>query len=346
MDDEALGFTILNSIPSAIALVDAGGAIVCVNDSWAAFGRENGASDALIQGVRVNYLDACRTPLNERPHTASVGLIAVFDGALDTSAIEYPAHSPTEQRWFMMTATPYKGSNGQVVISHVEITQRKKAELRSESSDHIVEESLNEIYVLDGQTLQFIRANRTAWKNLGYSMDELRGMTATEIKPVCTLDLFKLLTAPEQPKVEFETTHVCKNGTEYPVSVNHEFAMEDNKPVFVAVIQNITARKLAERSLLAAHAELEDRVSERTEILLAEKPRAEVTLSSIGDGVIAVDANGTVEFINPVAEQLTGWTLVEAKGQSIEAVFNIVNEEGRTPVESPMTRCISWSVQC
>ncbi|MBA3034257.1 MAG: PAS domain S-box protein [Gammaproteobacteria bacterium] len=61
-----------------------------------------------------------------------------------------------------------------------------------------------------------------------------------------------------------------------------------------------------------------------------------VTLNSIGDAVIATDAAGNVEFLNPIAAQLTGWTLDEARGRPLEEVFVIVNEETHQPLESPV----------
>ena len=60
-----------------------------------------------------------------------------------------------------------------------------------------------------------------------------------------------------------------------------------------------------------------------------------VTLSSIGDAVITTDEEGSVTFLNPVAESLTGWRLQEAVGQSLDTVFRIINEESRQPVKSP-----------
>jgi PAS domain S-box-containing protein len=66
----------------------------------------------------------------------------------------------------------------------------------------------------------------------------------------------------------------------------------------------------------------------------------EVTLASIGDGVITADIDGNVTMLNPVAEQLTGWTSKEAQGRSIEEVFHIVNEDTRDEVENPALRAI------
>ncbi|MFZ5946364.1 MAG: PAS domain-containing protein [Stygiobacter sp.] len=64
------------------------------------------------------------------------------------------------------------------------------------------------------------------------------------------------------------------------------------------------------------------------------------TLKSIGDAVITTDDNGIVKFLNPIAENLTGWTEEEAKGKQIEEVFNIINEETRKKVEIPVSRVI------
>ncbi len=84
-------------------------------------------------------------------------------------------------------------------------------------------------------------------------------------------------------------------------------------------ITNITERKRAEQAIFA------------------EKERAQVTLQSIGDAVISTDAEGRIEYINPVAERLTAWSLAEARGQPIGTVLRLVNELTREPVESSLT---------
>lgn len=64
------------------------------------------------------------------------------------------------------------------------------------------------------------------------------------------------------------------------------------------------------------------------------------TLRSIGDAVISTDAQGRVRFMNPVAEQLTGWTNTEAQGLLLGEVFRIINEQTRATVESPVARVL------
>ena len=84
-------------------------------------------------------------------------------------------------------------------------------------------------------------------------------------------------------------------------------------------------------------------ITERKQIreaLFDEKERAQVTLDSIGDAVITTDHDGYVEYLNPVAEALTGWTVEEAFGQPLSKVFQIFNEQSREPVPDPVERCL------
>jgi PAS domain S-box-containing protein len=64
----------------------------------------------------------------------------------------------------------------------------------------------------------------------------------------------------------------------------------------------------------------------------------QTTLVSIGDAVIATDAEGLVTLINPVAEKLTGWSLQEVQGKLLAEVFCIINEQTRQTVENPVDR--------
>jgi diguanylate cyclase (GGDEF)-like protein/PAS domain S-box-containing protein len=74
--------------------------------------------------------------------------------------------------------------------------------------------------------------------------------------------------------------------------------------------------------------------------LFHEKELAEVTLHSIGDAVVTTDAHAVIEYINPVAEELTGWTLAEARGRPLAEVFNIVNGSTREPQTNPAEKCL------
>lgn len=83
------------------------------------------------------------------------------------------------------------------------------------------------------------------------------------------------------------------------------------------------------------------RVLNRTfNALSHEKERAQVTLHSIGDAVITTDRQGRIDVINPVAEQLTGWRLDEARGQPLSTVFRIFNALTGKAVESPLAKAL------
>lgn len=76
-------------------------------------------------------------------------------------------------------------------------------------------------------------------------------------------------------------------------------------------------------------------------VLYKEKERAQVTLHSIGDGVITTDANGWIEYMNPAAERLTGWRNHKARGRSILDVFKIYRESKQVPADNPLDEVIA-----
>jgi diguanylate cyclase (GGDEF)-like protein/PAS domain S-box-containing protein len=74
------------------------------------------------------------------------------------------------------------------------------------------------------------------------------------------------------------------------------------------------------------------------EALFDEKERAQVTLNSIGDAVMVSDVLGKVTYLNVAAERLTGWSLTEATGRSLEDVFQIVDASTRATLDNPLVR--------
>lgn len=83
--------------------------------------------------------------------------------------------------------------------------------------------------------------------------------------------------------------------------------------------------------------ELEDRIM----ALRQSEHNLAITLKSIGDAVIATDADGRVTRMNPVAEHLTGWTFTDAENKPLAEVFRIINSESREPASDPVARVLS-----
>ena len=84
-----------------------------------------------------------------------------------------------------------------------------------------------------------------------------------------------------------------------------------------------------------------DALSRSEWALHEEKERAEVTLHSIGDGVITTDVDGCVRYMNPVAERLTGHTLASAEGMLIERVYNVIDEQTGSSLANPLRLCLA-----
>lgn len=139
--NEEFNRSVLNSISANIAVLDSSGDIIAVNDAWTRFARHNGMSDTDMVGVGVNYLKVCREAErggDSSARNARMGIETVLKGELAQFAYEYPCHSPKEQRWFMMKATPLTNRQGVVVI-HENITARRSTEDRLQESHKLLE---------------------------------------------------------------------------------------------------------------------------------------------------------------------------------------------------------------
>ncbi len=296
---------VLNSIPSQIAVLDAAGSIVQVNEAWSTFARENGGSESLANAVGTSYLKVCRFAKGPWANDALVvhdGIRAVLSGERGTFEFEYPCHSLNEQRWFLMTASPFKGTLGGAVVSHVDITRPKLAETPRAAFGRIIEQSLNEIYIFAADTLRFIEVNEEACRNLGYTLDELQSMTPIDISAEHTEDTFALLARPllndAKDKIVFTMVHRRKVGSEYPVEVHLQRMMFNGRQVYAAVILDITRRTQTEEALA----------------------QARLFLESAPDATLIVNDGGKVEVANSQTTKLFGYTQKELCGMSIEVL--------------------------
>lgn len=130
---------VLDSLPEHIAVTDRDGRIVMVNAAWRSFADRNGGGTKGNCGVGTNYLEVCLTQdaIKQDGVARAVhdGLHRILDGKADDFTIEYPCHSSDEQRWFLMHATRLNDPDGGVVVSHINITNRKLMELRLDDGE-------------------------------------------------------------------------------------------------------------------------------------------------------------------------------------------------------------------
>jgi PAS domain S-box-containing protein len=121
----------------------------------------------------------------------------------------------------------------------------------------VIARSLNEIYVLDPETLRFVFANAGACRNIGYSLAELADLTPLDIKPAYTPADYEAMLQPlrsgQQELLVFEAMHRRKDGSEYPVEVHLQLVRTGERAYFLAIVADITERKKAETALVRAN---------------------------------------------------------------------------------------------
>jgi two-component system CheB/CheR fusion protein len=116
---------IIDALPEHIAVVDIIGKIIMINAAWRRFAMANGDADLKRTGLGANYLEACQAGNHgdsQIANAAAQGLRRVLEGSSPMFSLEYPCHSPTEQRWFVMNAAPVIGQEFGAVVSHVNVT--------------------------------------------------------------------------------------------------------------------------------------------------------------------------------------------------------------------------------
>jgi len=135
-----------------------------------------------------------------------------------------------------------------------DITERKQAEERESSLRHILDSTLDMIFIFLPDSLRFVYTNKGAVDSIGYSSQELLLMTPPDIKPLMPEPEFRKLIAPliagEKTSLIFETIHRSKDGTDLPVEVKLQLVQDkDGESVFVSIVRDIAERRRAEREL-------------------------------------------------------------------------------------------------
>ena len=135
-----------------------------------------------------------------------------------------------------------------------DLTERAQEAAQRLRLGEILEESINEIFVFDEESLRFTQVNRGARENLGYSTDELAGLTPVDIKPEFEEAEFRTLIEPVRrgaiPSLVFKTVHRRKDGTDYRVEVHLQHHPASRE--YVAVILDISERETLEEQLVQA----------------------------------------------------------------------------------------------
>ena len=152
---------ILNSLTAHVAVLDEQGVIIEVNDAWRRFGRENGEPPDQGDYIGTNYMEVCakaaRIGGDALAREVADGLRELLAGRRESFVLEYPCHSPGQQRWFKLRASPLTGSRKGAVVSHQDITERRLAEdaqRESEARFRQLADGINQVFWLYDLALQ------------------------------------------------------------------------------------------------------------------------------------------------------------------------------------------------
>lgn len=277
--ETTLAANVIDALTGHVAVLDARGCIVAVNEPWRRFARENGLADVRFL-VGTSYLAACERAepdgTDASADAAQRGIRAVLAGEQDAFSLEYPCHAPHQERWFILRASRLPAGEGGAVVCHDDISDRKRVEKELGETLHLLEEVLETlpvgVWITDaaGRIVFGNPAGKRIWAGARFvgpeRFGEHKGWWLSSGEPI----------APEEwgaaraigrgeTSVDEEIEIECFDGTR-KIMLHSAMPLAGDDGITGAIIvnQDITARKQEEgelarthAALAAAHAELE-----------------------------------------------------------------------------------------
>jgi len=273
------------------------------------FAASNGNPGLASTGVGANYLDVARHatgPYSEEGPAAYSGIKAVLDGSLPRFSLEYPCHSPSQMRWFLLTVSPLEETPIKAVVSHLDITSRRLMEDKLRASDERFQELaryLHQVFwIIDAKESKIVYVSPGYEKLWGRSCQSLLDNPYSYMEGIHQLDQEMMI---RENAAMFKTGHVDVEARVLRPDGSLRWVWIRGYPVtdaqgqlvrFVGVIDDITERKRAVEQLqsIADH---------------------------VIDGIISIDEHGTVTTFNPAAERIFGYFAPEVMGQNVKMLM-------------------------
>jgi PAS domain S-box-containing protein len=284
----------LDSLSAHIAIIDENGAIVAVNKAWRDFAQANGAA-ARKYAEGANYLRVCDSAAgacSEQAAPFAEGIRSVLSGQRDKFELEYPCHSPSEQRWFVGRVTQFAADGPpRAVVAHENITERKLAEERLHESERqfraLFENTLDAILIAS-DTGEYVGANDAACDLFGVSLHELLGARVEDfVRPEEVHQTRSAWQAfLEQGEQEGEFPLYRPDGEMRSLEFKAKAGFLPGR--HLSVLRDVTERKRAEDMLRENEATLS------------------AILNNLAEGVLVADTQGHVVFVNSAARSMLG----------------------------------------
>ncbi len=258
---EVFNQAILDSVNAHIAVLDGSGKIIAVNARWQEFARVNAREANHLSprtGPGTNYLEICRASATPDSLAAEAGITAVITGRQERYSLEYPCHSPAENRWFVMDVTRL-GAGPEVVVAHANITERKLAEEALRKSELQFRAMFETVAVgmsqTDPRTGQFLQVNRKMCAITGYPEAELLRLRVPDITHPEDREhdwqLYQSVVRGDAPDYRVEKRYLRKDGSITWVSINMTVIRDAaGQPLrTMAVVEDIADRRLTEEKI-------------------------------------------------------------------------------------------------
>jgi PAS domain S-box-containing protein len=258
----------LDSLSAHIAILDETGSILTVNRAWRHFGQENQLQRDQ-DGIGLNYLGVCERavgPGSNEAHTAARAIRQLLAHEIAEAHIEYPCHSPTEQRWFMAHLSVFREQEKRrIVVAHENITTRKQIEDALQESQarvtNIINSALDAIISID-QAQRIVLLNPSAEVMFGYDQAAVIG------QPIELLLPGRFRAGHAAHVSSFSETGVTNrimghsgklfgrrnSGEEFPIEASISQVRGSGQELYTIILRDITNRVQAETALMANEA--------------------------------------------------------------------------------------------
>ncbi|MEO8085738.1 MAG: PAS domain S-box protein [Bacteroidota bacterium] len=262
-ESETFNKGILSSLSAHIAVIDENGTIIAVNKAWDDFAKANGATSLERVSVGSNYFEVCKRAIEKGELYAAqslAGIQSIFKKEKQYFEMEYPCHSPDEQRWFTLRVKNFGSDIQKVVIAHQNITERKIAENNLSNTSVELQKTLTDLNkILDSSidvicTInangEFVKISAASQKVWGYPPGELIGSKFMNLvyheDADITIKAAETIISGTQIPI-FENRYVHKSGRVVPIlwSLN----WDEKLKLMFCIAKDITEKKRLEKTV-------------------------------------------------------------------------------------------------